>query len=480
MGLPEALIDLQDGRLGNIPSDLGNKHFAIGISSKGVANTVYVIADKDDVREKLGTGPLAESCAKKVARGVRPVYAIGLGIATQGAAGTVTKVGTGTSPLTVSGNSVDAFEFIVEITRAGANLAANTAAFRYSTDGGDTYSPEIAVPISGAVTNAVADTGLTLTFGAGTFVVGDKYTFSASAPVGDTTTLAAALDAALAANTFDVEGVHVVAALNATAAAVLITKINTARAAYKFWYGAGETRIRNSGESTDAWETALLTDYANTTHQWTVIGAGEAEVLSKLTAKIERRNPMTEMLTHALGGAVSQSPGEVLRGEVPGVVKLHHDEFGRDRLSTKFMTMRTFDGYPGFYNTDGRTLAAPTSDYQFFEAVRVINKVARAARNVAIKYVNARFRVDAAGLLDGRDLGALVADFNTPLDAIVAAGDLSSYTVVIDPSQNILATKLIEVSVDCVPVGITRIVQVKLGYINPRLIAPAAALAPAA
>jgi hypothetical protein len=39
---------------------------------------------------------------------------------------------------------------------------------------------------------------------------------------------------------------------------------------------------------------------------------------------------------------------------------------------------------------------------------------------------------------------------------------------------------LIEVSVDCVPVGITRIVQVKLGYINPRLIAPAAALAPAA
>ena len=60
----------------------------------------------------------------------------------------------------------------------------------------------------------------------------------------------------------------------------------------------------------------------------------------------------------------------------------------------------------------------------------------------------------AAGLLDPRDTQSLIAQFGTPLDQMVAEGDLSSYKVVIDPNQNILSTKIIYVDIDCVPVGI--------------------------
>jgi len=181
------------------------------------------------------------------------------------------------------------------------------------------------------------------------------------------------------------------------------------------------------------------------------------------------------MLHHALKGAISQSVGEVARGTIQGITKLYHDEFGRERLSQRFMTMRTFDGFGGFFATDGKTLAPATSDFQMFENVRTINAVARAARQTAIKYVNSRFRVNADGTLNELDLAALISDFNTPMDALVNARDLSGYTVNIDPTQNILSTKMIAVYVDCIPVGIARVIKVFIGYLNPRLAAPAVA-----
>lgn len=486
--LPEAIIDLQDNRLGSVPADINGAHVTVGVSSLGTPNTMYRCSTIDDVKTKLGVGPLAESVAKKVRAGIRPVFAMPMAVITPGAAGTVTKVGTGTGILVVSGGALDAYNVILEITRDGVNLAANTAAFRVSLDGGDTYSAETALPVSGVYTGLLAETGLTLTFtnGAGptSFITGNTYSFDVSAPQASTTTLGAALDAVLATPGLDVEGIHVAAALTGAQAAVLAAKNDAARARYRFWWGVGETRVKTSVETYDTWATAVLADYSAVFNRYTSVIAGDAEVLSQLTARIERRNPASEMLTHALGGAVSQSPGEVARGPVPGVLKLYHDEFNLESLSARFWTMRTFDQSGGLYITEGKTLAPANSDYSYFEAVRSINKVARAARSVAIRYVNSRFRVTAAGLLDPRDTQTLIAQFGTPLDQMVAEGDLSSYRVVVDPNQNILSTKLIFVDVDCVPVGIARTIRVRIGYLNPRLasqaVAQAAAPAPTA
>jgi hypothetical protein len=472
MALPDAIIDLQDNRLGSVPADNSGAHVKIGVSSAGVANTLYTIARVDDVKTKVVSGPGPESAAKAVRKGIRPVYFMPLGIATPGAAGAVTAVGTSTSVLTVAGAAKDSYSVIVTITRAGANLAANTAAFTVSLDGGDTTSPETGVPVSGIYTGLTTETGLTLTFGAGTFVIGTTYTFVCTAPQADTTTLAAALDAVLATPGLNIEGIQICAPLNAVAAAVLASKIDAARAQYRFWWGAGETRLPTAAESTDQWETAILADFANHFHRWSVIGAADAEVISELTARVDRRNPMSEMLNHALKGAISQSVGEVARGTVQGITKLYHDDFGREKLSKRFMTMRTFDGLGGFYATHGQTLAPVNSDFQKFENIRTINAVARAARLVGLKYVNSRFRVNGDGTLNTLDLEALISDFNTPMDKLVNAGDLSGYTVSIDPTQNILSTKQIAVYVDCIPVGIAETIRVFIGYLNPRLAVP--------
>jgi Protein of unknown function (DUF2586) len=480
--LPDATIDLQDGRLGSVPADSSGAHVILGISSLGTPNTLYQVQNVPDVKAKAGVGPLAESAAKKVRRGIRPVFVMPLAIATPGAAGAVTQPNVTAAQLAIAGASKDSYELIVLITRAALTLAANTAAFKYSLDGGDTFSDEIAMPVSGIYAGLALETGLTLTWTDGTgasFVVGNTYKSTVSEPQANTVGLAAAMDAILAIPDLDIEGIHVAAPLTAAQAAVISTKIDSARAAYRFWWWVGEARVKTDAETIDAWKAALIADYVNTFHRWGNVVAADAEVLSELTARIDHRNPASEMLAHALGGAVSQSPGEVARGVVPGVLKLHHNEGSLEGLSTKFWTMRTYEGMGGFYVTDGKTLAPVTSDYQQFENVRTINKVARAARVVGIKYVNSRFRVNADGTLNGKDLAALTADFQTPLDAMVNAGDLSGYNIIIDPAQNILSTKIIYVDVDCIPVGIARNIRVRIGYINPRLVVPEAAAAAA-
>lgn len=480
--LPDVTINVQDGRLGISPAGQDGIHAKLGISSKGTANTLYTINSVQDVQDKLGVGPLAEACAKSVRRGIKPVYAMPLTIATPGAAGTVTKTGTGTSVLTVAGAALDAYSVIVKITRDGASLAANTAAFQISLDGGDTYSPEIAVPVSGVYSGLAADTGLTLTFAAGTFVTGTQYTFTSTAPQADTTGLGNALDALVAAPGLPIEGFHVVAPLTGAQATVMATKRANAWAAYKFWWALGETRLPTGAETISTWITAVLADYVSTSDKFSAVVAGSAETLSELTSRFDSRNPGTEVITHTLGGAVSQSPGETARGNVQGIIKLVHDEGVNPGLSDKFITMRTWDqGLVGAFVTDGRTLAPNTSDFQYFENVRTIAKVARAARAVALKYVNSRFRVNPVdGTLDPRDSERVKQDFNAPLDQMVNEIELSGYTIEIDPTQNVLSTQQILVDVSCIPVGIARKIKVTIGFTNPRFnVTNTAQLAPA-
>ena len=80
---------------------------------------------------------------------------------------------TGTSVPVFSGTPNDAYDLRAVVTAAGASLAALTATVKFSTDGGNTYGDSVAIPSTGVY--AIPNTGVTVTFGAGTLVVGDVY-----------------------------------------------------------------------------------------------------------------------------------------------------------------------------------------------------------------------------------------------------------------------------------------------------------------
>lgn len=97
--------------------------------------------------------------------------------------GVVTKTGTGTGALTVSGAPLAGYAAQVKISSSGEPGAAQ---FQYSLDGGVTWSTAATIPSSGAY--GLGTTGASVTFAAGpsgagtSFVAGDLFTFSLTFP----------------------------------------------------------------------------------------------------------------------------------------------------------------------------------------------------------------------------------------------------------------------------------------------------------
>lgn len=79
--------------------------------------------------------------------------------------------------VTISGNYTSVYTGIVKITLGGSR---GTATFKYSLNGGSTWSADITT----AASYAIGTTGLTLTFGTGTYVLNDQYTWYTVAATG--------------------------------------------------------------------------------------------------------------------------------------------------------------------------------------------------------------------------------------------------------------------------------------------------------
>jgi hypothetical protein len=53
---------------------------------------------------------------------------------------------------------------------------------------------------------------------------------------------------------------------------------------------------------------------------------------------------------------------------------------------------------------------------------------------------------------------------NRALEQMERRGELSGYKALIDPNQDILGTSTVEVVIKQVPVGVSRIFNIKIGY----------------
>lgn len=81
----------------------------------------------------------------------------------------------------VKGSPNNAYDIVVEVMDAGE---CNEGSFRYSLDGGNTFTEEMTIPITGEA--ELATTGLTAKFtdaeGGDSFMEGDRFTFSSTSP----------------------------------------------------------------------------------------------------------------------------------------------------------------------------------------------------------------------------------------------------------------------------------------------------------
>jgi hypothetical protein len=123
-------------------------------------------------------------------------------------------------------------------------------------------------------------------------------------------------------------------------------------------------------------------------------------------------------------------------------------------------------GTSGTYFNDSHTAIAQDSDYAYIEDNRTIDKADRLIYTNLLPYLNGPDQLNDDGTLSNNSIATLTDAANTALDNMVRAGELSGYLVTINPAQNINTAGKLVVAVKLLQEGVSRNIQVNIGYTN--------------
>lgn len=110
------------------------------------------------------------------------------------------------------------------------------------------------------------------------------------------------------------------------------------------------------------------------------------------------------------------------------------------------------------------TSIVETSDFAWIESNRTIDKAIRAARTALIPQLQATLFVKPDGTLRDDTVGYFHDLCQTPLTQMEADGELSASEVLIDPTQDVLGTSTLIVTLKLIPVGIAEFITVNIGF----------------
>lgn len=449
-------VTIQDGGLGIRRPSTSRLQAKVGVSSAGVANQVVRLRDPNQIAAQFGTGPLVTALGDSFAAGAQDLLVVRAAADVAGTVSTVTSTKTGGGDMSVSGNPLDDYQVIVEILSTGG---LNAATFRYSLDGGDTWSVKQTVPTGG--TFAIPNSGLTLTFTAGaqpdeSFKAGDRYEFTTTAPTASVESLTAALDALLQSSE-EFELVHIVGPTTSAVWTMLDTRAAALAEAGRYLHFVAETRGPAGGETAADWANAMVEETAAFTSRRVSLVAGRAEVTDLITQRIQERN-IAGIYTGRLASiAEHRSPAEVALGPLPNVVRLAPAGITAEDLAkldaAQLITLKTILGLPGFYINEGHVKAPDGSDYQTVEVRRIMDRACRLVRQAALRYDHAE------GTPEG--VAALEAQLTAPLENEMAGQILNGRVVI--PDQDILTTGKLVARIRITPIPIMREIEIDIG-----------------
>jgi len=461
--LPDAFSTIHSRGLGLAGRDSTGIPAHVGIGSLGTLDSVIPVSDVDQVRAKLGYGPLANAVAECLRAGARTVLAVPADIGTNGANGDVTSSKTGDGTVVASGNPNDAYDILIEILTEGV---LNAATFRYSLDGGNNWSREITVPVGGAY--VIPNTGVTATFACSTgFDAGDKYSWQTTQPVMSTTTAQDAIDALLASDSsFGL--VHLVGPSSSAMWTVLDTLAVKAAGGHRHIHIVAEADVQAADETLDQWRDGLIAEQAGFASDYVQVVSAMWVIADPITGQLRGRNLAAIFVGWTVAGQkVSDSPAHVERGPVPMVrggmkYAVPKDLTYADIVAldaARYVTFRMFEDLDGVYATADPMMSAETSDFRYAHLRRVMNKAAREVRLAVLPHV--------WGDADAIGQRAVVTSGKRPLQRMKDAGEIADYAVLIPAGQDVLGTGQLTVKIRIQPKPKSPWIETDLGFVNP-------------
>lgn len=372
--------------------------------------------------------------------------------------------------ITVSGTVVAGADVVFTIISSGG---WNDGTYKLSVDGGDSWDAVRTIPVDGIID--VGNTGAVITVGEGALVAGDTYSFILNAPVPSISAVMTAIEQPLAL--YDVESVYVVGPSDAVDWATMGAMADTLWNAHRPTYFRAETRLRYFLETMDSWVSDLATEVSGFAHRFVTVCAAFGEVSDTTGQRLPRSwggllaGRMMALPVMRAAGRVRD--GGISQGRLPDDFTSAHQTMLEN---AGYVTAKRYAGLSAAYWGDGRTLADPTSDYQYEEVVRTVFKAVRKARIAALKSM-----YDEAGdaLLEGGASGInyLKANIETALSSMVAAvpSEMAGFVVEIPPGQDIVNNG-VAVNITLIGLPIIRSINLYASYVyagsafDPRLV----------
>lgn len=474
---------------GNVPSPPPNDSrtaLILAPCSGGTPNTVYSIGSSEALAP-LGNGPGVETARLILEISGRPCLVMPL-TTTAGTVSSVTPAGVSPPVVTVTGSPTDVFDCRIEILVPGT---LTTARFRYTLDGGNTWSDSLFT----AASYPLADgSGLTFGFAAGSYLTTHSYTFTATAPSFSASNLNAAFDAASLAD-YGFGMVYVVGEVtgadDATKAANCAGIVAAATAKQLALYNA-KRPVRVILEAPNVADAALLTAFASFagsgSRSPTVVaawgrvrsamphGRGPVCNLARLIVPLLVGKPIGKDGAAFQDGTYS---GKLPAQLIPGT--LVRDERKTPGLdAAKFTTVKTFIGKPGVYLENVRLMSQFGSDYKYFQHGQLIDRALIVGRDGLLPYLSRALDVKTSQLEAGRLTESQAIDIEQVISALlsddlVQPGSIQGLTFLVDRTRNVKTTEQIGGKIYISAKGYPKSVDLVAGLANALPAQPSAA-----
>lgn len=130
----------------------------------------------------------------------------------------------------------------------------------------------------------------------------------------------------------------------------------------------------------------------------------------------------------------------------------------------RYVFLRKFPNVAGSFFNDSHTAVSKSSDYAYIENNRTIDKAIRGIDTALLPSLNSPLLLNADGTLANSTIAFFTSQAAIVTDDMVRNGEASAIGVLINPAQNVATTSKLIVTVNIVPIGVARNIQINIGF----------------
>lgn len=471
--MPQVIFAVQDGNLGILPSLEGEPLVVVGASSAGVVNAPVVCASVPALVDAAGYGDAPTMAANAINAG-QTVLFVKTAATTAGVPGAVDSTGkTGTSAVTVTGQSVVSTDIWVKFTKGGT-IAAAGIEYQVSRDGGYSYDPPKALGTANTIT--VDKSGIIFNLDAGTIIAGDVVKIKPVAPEPTDAEVLAALQAAHAhEQSWDL--IAVVATASATMFDVVSTFENTATLQGRPCSAFLFTRKPTAGESESDYRTALNTAFAGKASTYIELCAGDCYQSSGIDSARMKVPAGWSMAVKAATLEPHLPVSMPAHGGLPVSIRekgilVAHDEQHYPGLGTdRFSVLTSYFAVKGVHAHRSQLFSPTGSDFDLHVHRRVLNKALRTVYVPMVLRLMSPVPVNAeTGFVREDEASEWDTSTQTLLESIMLAKPwVSAVSFRVSRTDNLLSTKIVNATLLLTPLGYPDVIKVNVAFRNPAL-----------